>query len=85
MQVAPEPSVAEILSRCHFDYTDKAHCEIVYRIPFGMGGRLWVVNQAGDAAYEWIARNEAGSWLHSNDGYGDAATALRDGLNMVVE
>jgi hypothetical protein len=72
------------LAAVAFDYTDLARVNIIHTIP--MSGTVWVIGGEGGGSYEYIIRPDSGfsgeskPLEYSNEGYGCAASALRDGL-----
>ena len=77
------------LSSAAFRYLDLARAEIRHSIQVGMNRFVHVIGQSGHGVYEWIVCGESANGdvivTHSNFGYGGAATALRDGLNRVLD
>lgn len=61
-----------------FNYT--AAKVTLYSIPVGMNTSVEVVGDPDNCSYEWIHRTDNRIDRHSDDGYGMAQVALRDGL-----
>jgi len=61
-------------------YTGNDGIVLIHRVPVNEG---WVdvVGDPANASYEWVLRSPGGKITkHSDDGYGDSAVALFDGL-----
>lgn len=76
-----------------FEYTDIRRCVVMNVVWFGFGGWVCVIGDPNNADYEWIARHDTGfadngkpaRYSHSNCAYGCGASALRDGLNAILD
>jgi hypothetical protein len=76
------------LEPCEFEYIDCNMSVPVHVVAVGMRGWVAVIGHPGDASYEWVSREDAEydgdervTLSHSNCGYGDSVSALRDVLN----
>lgn len=71
-------------SKVQFRYTRNE--EQIFEIPCGIDDAVIVVGDPDNAAYEWVIhRFGVGVLAHSDDAYGAAEVALRDGLTKYLE
>lgn len=69
-----------------FKYIDATQAEIMHLVAVGMSGWVCVIGVNGFASYEWVARRDGlRGTMFSNLGYAQAAEALRDGLNVLLD
>lgn len=80
------------LEPCEFDYIDCNASVPLHVIATGQRGWVAVIGHPEDASYEWVARDDGEYYgdervrlKHSNSGYGVSVSALRDGLNSVLD
>jgi carbon storage regulator len=68
-----------------FDYTDRSRVRVVHDLSILDGERLIVVVDEGSGSCEWVWYRGEHIVDYSDDGWGDAAVALRDGLNSALD
>jgi hypothetical protein len=81
-----------VMAHRQFDRITLAEATVLYRVAVGFAGWVFVVGHPDHGSYEWIVCHDTEFdddtrivVDHSNQGYGSAALALRDGLNHVVD
>ena len=78
------PQEIRDLGKYRFQYLDFDEAEVLHQC-WACDGKVYVIGNGANAAYEWVAVDNDGNVTHhSNAGYGIMCAALRDGLNFVL-